>query len=219
MYEFLGNKAERILVSDPDGINKWLLSNRPDKSDLVDYFVRVPCQDLISPDYLEDTLFGSDFIVLSYKPIKKNIPEKPIDAFAILKLTTQDRLHIEIICGPGRGRALFHTIAKIAEFVNAKYVTLDAIDTAFLVYADKYGFKIDSKHPQYKRANSDLEVGKSMLKFYTKLPPEEKIQNKATKNYLNTMLNAMNNSKGTLRNLGFPMIIRASKLRQRLSKR
>ena len=210
MYEFLGNKAERILVSDPDGINKWLLSNRPDKSDLVDYFARVPCQDLISPDYLEDTLFGSDFIVLSYKPIKKNIPEKPIDAFAILKLTTQDRLHIEIICGPGRGRALFHTIAKIAEFVNAKYVTLDAIDTAFLVYADKYGFKIDSKHPRY----SDLEVGKSMLKFYTKLPPEEKVQNKATKNYLNTMLNAMNNSKGTLRNLGFPMIIRASKLRQ-----
>lgn len=217
MYEFLGNKNERILVTDPEGINKWLLSNRPDKSDLINYFARVPCQQLIPEDYLEDSLYDSDFIVLSYKPLKKNIPEKPIDAFAMLKRTDPDRLNIELICGPGRGQVLFCTIARIAKYSGIKYITLGAIDTAFLVYADKYGFKIDSKHPYYKEANSDLEVGKSMLKFYTKLPPNEKVRNKATEDYLNTMLNAMNNYKGTLRSRGFPMIVRTSKLLERLS--
>ena len=218
MYEFLGNKAERILVTDPGGLNNWLLSNRPDKSDLIDYFARVPCQELIPDDYLEDTLYNSDFIVLSYKPITKNIPEKPIDAFAMLKWDGRDRLNIDLICGPGRGQVLFSTIAKIAKHVGAKYVSLSAIDTAFLLYADKYGFKINSKHPYYKQANSDLEVGKSMLKFYTKLPKEEKVRNKATQDYLNTMLNAMNNSNGTLRSMGFPMVIRTDKLLSRLSR-
>lgn len=216
MYEFLGNKPERILVSDPEGLNDWLLSNRPDKSDLINYFARVPCQELISRDYLEESLYGSDFVVLSYKPLQKNIPEKPVDAFAFLKITAPDRIHIELICGPGRGRALFCTIARVAKYAGVKYVTLGAIDTAFLVYADKYGFKIDSKHPYYKEANSDLEVGKSMLKFYTRLPPEEKVRNKATQNYLNTMLNAMNNYKGTLRTYGFPMVIRVNKLIENL---
>ena len=217
MYEFLGNKSDRILVSDPNGLNNWLLSNRPDKSDLIEYFSEVPCQGLLSEDYLSDSLNTSDFIVLSYKPLSKNVRAKPIDAFAMLKRIEPDRLHIKVICGPGRGSSLFRTIANIAKESDLKYVTLDAIDTAFLVYADKYGFKIDSKHPSYKTAGSNLEVGKSMLKFYKKLPAEEKTRDQSTEDYLKVMLNAMNNSKGTLRTYGFPMKVKTDKLVARLS--
>jgi hypothetical protein len=216
MYEFLGNKAERIMVSDPSVLTSWLLSNRPDKRDLTKYFSRGPCQDIISDEYIEYSLLNSDFVVMSYKPVKNNVPEEPIDAFAFLKRTGLNRLHIDIICGPGRGKALFTTIARIATYYSIKYITLGAIDTAFLVYADRYGFKIDSKHPYYKKAGSDLEVGKSMLKFYTKLPAAEKIRNRSTQKYLDTMLDSMNNSRGTLRDGGFPMIIRTDKLSSRL---
>lgn len=206
-----GDPSKRILVTTPKGVSKWLLANRPDKSNLASYFSKVPCKDGLEAGYIEESLNTSDIIILSYKPFSRNINDKPIDAFATIKVKGKS-LFVDVICGSGKGTLIFCTIVKIAAFMRMKYVSLKALDSAYFIYADKYGFTLDTSDPIYSMYDTDLNFGVHALKNYVKLPAHEK---RNTKNLMNVFLNIMDPQK-VIRNVGFPMKVKVEKLFNKL---